>query len=612
MHLRLLLLAAITVSCTFGTVCAAPLSELFPRCWGGRGNQAVYCAEGLMTRQIFLYANSSRTERITGARLLFEFPADGLEVAGAVIAAGPGKVRSDLRFEEIRRDNERYIRAIVPLYDIEPGFRWEGARPWSKWPGWWSALYLQGKKPGTYGVYWHIKSDQGDETERMVRVEVLPRPAAAQIGAPRSGRGVGVWAYSLSLYGQWPEIAASLADTLAHAGVRRLYLDGGDGARLSFAAARARNMEAVLVNDWPVDLLAPGEPPEAVRARDAALSPIPGNAWCPTAVAERHEAWVERVRPYVAGAMQALAADGFMLNYEGAAAEGHFAADICFCDRCRTAFDTFDGSAAALQWPDDVRPGGRLHEKWLKWRHQQGAHYVENVMALAREARADAATYTWSGGAYRPYPAHEIYSRAGSDISLFAPGLTAATVGAYAYPNDPEETFRPNPDFGTAPDDWGTTLPDMIALVQWSAEAIRPVPLIACVAGTRAPAGEATPLAAPELLRYQVANHMLDGAVGVDFWGSGPLEDGRYIELIAELAAMFHQADAWLGSPAADLDGVQTDAQRWRARSFTGDRGSLAVVISGDDAERGFQVVLNGRSESFNLPPFGVRLIEYR
>jgi hypothetical protein len=270
---------------------------------------------------------------------------------------------------------------------------------------------------------------------------------------------------------------------------------------------------------------------------------IPGNSWCPTYVAERGPAWEKAVGPLVTDAIRAAGADGFMLDYEGTAAEGYNACNVCFCFRCQAAFAKALGDQqCALDWPKDVRPEGKFHEKWLAFRCEQGALYVKNHADLAREGNPKARTYTWSGGYYKPYPSHVIYSQACSDITRFAPHLTVPTVGTYIYPNDPAKVFAPNAEFGADPKNYGRSMPDMISIIRWTTEALKPQPVIPCVSGGHTPGGSATPLASTDLLRQQIEEHVRDGVRGVDFWGTGPLEDGRYLALIAELAERLPKA----------------------------------------------------------------------
>jgi hypothetical protein len=337
---------------------------------------------------------------------------------------------------------------------------------------------------------------------------------------------------------------------------------------------------------------------------------IPGNSWCPTYVAERGPAWEKAVGPLVTDAIRTAGADGFMLDYEGTAAEGYNACNVCFCFRCQAAFaKSLGDEQCALDWPKDVRPEGKFHEKWLRFRCEQGALYVKNIADLAREGDPKARTYTWSGGYYKPYPSHIIYSQACSDITKFASYLTAPTVGTYIYPNDPAKVFAPNAEFGADPKNYGRSMPDMISIIRWTAEVLKPQPVIPCVSGGHTPGGTATPLAGVDLLTYQVANHLLDGARGVDLWGTGPFEDGRYLALIAGLADLFAQAEPYLGAPAAPLSGCETDAQRWRAGAFESGAGRLIVVLNGDDCARKFQVPLRAGKAEVSLPPFGVHLV---
>lgn len=519
----LLLLAAMTLSAlAFGL--EPPQSALFPHCWGGVGNDSVYYVEGLMLRQLVLYSNPNKDDAVTNVRLVFEYPESALEVVTVVMSDGYGKVKRELQQEKVTRDGQAIVRATAAMWDLKPGFTWKGKTPWSSWPGWWSAVYVKGGKPGQYRVRWRLESDQGVEPEQAVDVVVLPRPQAARPSkAAEAGHGVGVWAYTLSHYGDFPEVMEGLADTLAASGVRRAYVAAKAGG--SAKALQARGLEVCLTNSWSYSVFAPADPPDEARAMNEKQEKIPGNAWCPTYVAERGPAWEKVIRPLVTDAMRESGADGFMLDYEGTAAPGYAANKICFCERCKAAF---------LKATESNEMAG---ERWLDWRCEQGAVYVKHIADMAREGNPKATTYTWSGGYYKPYPQHIIYSQACSDITKFAKYLTAPTVGTYVYPNDPQKALVGSPTFGTDPQDYGAGIPNMLDIIRWTIEALRPQPVIPCVSGGHTPGGSATPLAGTELLYQQIAQHQKDGARGVDFWGTGPLEDGRFVALMARLAA---------------------------------------------------------------------------
>ena len=519
-----------------------PNSALFPHCWGGRGNDAVYYTEGLTLRQLVLYSNPNKAEPLTHVRLVMDYPAGAVEPVMAVMCDGYRRVKTEMTRETVTRDGQAAVRLTCPMWDIKPGFTWKGKTPWSEWPGWWSARYVKGKTRGRYAARWHLESDRGNEPENTAPLVVLPRPARSSLNAgPPAGAGVGVWCYTLSNYGDWPEVVNGLAESLAACGVQRAYV--ASKSLGSIKALKAQGIEVDLTNPWPYSAFAPAPPPDEARAVNEKGEKIPGNSWCPAYVAERGPAWEKAVRPLVTDAIRAAGADGFMLDYEGTAAEGYNACNICFCFRCQAAFAKALGDEqCALDWPKDVRPDGKFHEKWLTFRCVQGALYVKNVADLAREGNPKARTYTWSGGYYKPYPSHVIYSQACSDITKFAPHLTAPTVGTYVYPNDPAKALDADPAFGKDPKCWGRSIPDMIAVIRWTAEVLKPQPIIPCVSGGHTPGGSATPLASTDLLRQQIGEHVRDGVRGVDFWGTGPLEDGRYLALIAELAERLSKA----------------------------------------------------------------------
>lgn len=527
------------VACLFAASVAfaaqPPSSTLFPYCWGGVGNDAVYYTQGLMLRQLVLYSNPNKDVAITNTRLVFEYPAQALTVAAAVMSDGPNKVKREMRQRNVMRKGVPMVRVTVPMWDIKPGFTWTGTTPWSEWPGWWSALYIRGGQPGEYRVYWHLESNQGREPEQSAPVKVLPKPATPKPQATVAGEGVGVWVYSLSNYGDFPEVQEGLAETLAAAGVQRAYVAAR--ALPTAQALKARGIKVILSNSWSYSFFAPADPPDDARAHNVKGESISGQSWCPTYVAERGPAWEKVIRPLVTDAIREASADGYMLDYEGTAARGYGADAICFCDRCRAAFTKVLGEEGkTLNWPADVQLAGKWRTRWLDWRCEQGALYVRHIADMAREANPQAETYTWSGGYYKPYPQHSIYSQACSDITKYAKYLTAPTVGTYVYPNDPAKALVGSPTFGIDPNDYGRGIPNMVSVIAWTVAALQPKPVIPCVSGGHTAGGSATPLASIDLLRRQIHQHQTDGVRGIDFWGTGPIEDGRYVAFMAELA----------------------------------------------------------------------------
>ncbi|MGC9317108.1 MAG: hypothetical protein ACP5KN_03625 [Armatimonadota bacterium] len=596
-----ILVAAGLIALTALTAVAdPPRSALFPICWGGPDNEAVHLTHGALQYQLLLYANPNESTPLTDVRLIFECPTEAAELVRPVISngRGPENVKTEFEAVAVERDGQARTRYTIPMWDIEAGFGPKGERPWGRWPGWWSILYLRGRLPGRYTMHWHLESAEGNEPEQAAALRVLDALDTPPLEHRAPGRGVGFWAYDLSRYVEIPEVTEGLVQTLADCGLSRVYLQSA--APDTVARLQAHGIEVCLTNAWRHSLLGPGEPPDDARVHDAKLEPITGSGWwCPTYVAQRDDAWEEIIRSRVTRQMASRGFDGFMLDYEGAPAAP--AKDVCFCDRCLQAFAEEIGvQPGDLSWPDDVRPGGRLHERWLKWRCGQGAAYVRNVAELAREGRAGASVYTWSAGYYEPYMQHDVYTRSCSDITQFAPFLTAPTVGTYVYPGDPaKELAEHPPGLGTDPQEWGGNLRGMIQVIAWTVDAVRPTPVIPCVAGAHYPGGSVTPLSSVELLRYQAANHLLDGATGVDFWGAGPLEDGRYLALIAELAGLFDSADEYLGLESEPVTDVRTDAESWRAGVLRAADGSaLTVIVNGDLEPRDFVIPCEAPSAS--------------
>lgn len=600
-------------------VWAEPMSTLFPYCWQGNENSAVFYAEGLMTRQLVLYANSDEQRPLTKVELILDLPLGAAELVYAVACDGPGRLKAGApvvvgpgvtydpnqprlwktpvaRGTREGMAGDQFAHYVIPLWDIRPGYRWRGKTPWSEWPGSWTALYIKGQKPGNYAVYWQLRAAEGSEPERMAPLQVLARPASPSTVAARPGGGIGVWVNSLSMYGDFPPVAHGLAGTLKACGVRRVYLTARQA--LSVGAAHAAGLQAFLTNPWPRDAFAPTEPPgDDYRARDAKGTVVPGNAWCPTYVAWGGDQWEAAVTPSVTGDVKSLGADGYMLDCETVGAPGRKPCELCFCERCHQAFVKELG--AAVNWPGDVRPGGRYYQRWLRWRQEQVAWYVKRIADLARVANPQAEVFIRSQGCYEPYPDHQVYTANCTDLALLARPLTAATVEAITYPNHADEAFADNCDFGTDPANFGRALPDMIDLVRDTVQRLAPRPVVACLAGAPPPFAPASPLATTGLLRWQAVNDLLDGAAGLDFWGIGPCEDGRYLSLLAELAGLCGLLEQTRpGEALPSVAGIEADARRWRAARLQTATGPQVLLLNGDATRRQFRLTVGGEGRT--------------
>ncbi len=64
-------------------------------------------------------------------------------------------------------------------------------------------------------------------------------------------------------------------------------------------------------------------------------------------------------------------------------------ADVCFCDRCRAAFEARIGHAVT-NWPADCRPEGELYDEWQDQRADLITAAVERTSAAVRAADPDA------------------------------------------------------------------------------------------------------------------------------------------------------------------------------------------------------------------------------
>lgn len=73
-----------------------------------------------MLRQIVLYSNPNKEQAATGVRLVFEAPAEALEVAAAVMSDGYDRVKSEVRREAFEREGRQMVRATCPMWDTKP------------------------------------------------------------------------------------------------------------------------------------------------------------------------------------------------------------------------------------------------------------------------------------------------------------------------------------------------------------------------------------------------------------------------------------------------------------------------------------------------------------
>jgi Concanavalin A-like lectin/glucanases superfamily len=522
-------------------------SSLFPLCWGGAENQELYFATDAVQRLLIVYRNDMGIAA-TDVEFRIDLP-EGYEVVHGCASAGHTSLKTTVTQSSITRNSKTYTRFVLPMWDIAAGFGPSGsaASSWGYWPGWYSYLIIRGpSQPGRDTVYWQLSSAQSTEPEQQAVANVLP---IKPLSAKPSDFKVGAWLYRPLSYGIFSAVEQEVLGTLGDVGVGKVmfqtYNNEGNAYRWIFYSHQ-NDMTALSLQWWPYSVWAnTGPPVNQARAVNASGSYISGNAWCPTYMVMKGVYYQNHLN-LITNTILYSSSDGFMLDYEGAAAPGYTARDICFCAaNCRPAFEAVLGSSVS-SWPTDVRPGGSLHQTWLNFRSDQHAAIIGHIADAARVNKPDAVVETWSGGYYTPYPSHQIYSLHCSDISKFAAKLSNVTVGTYTYPTDPLTQLVATLGFGTDPANWGSTLADMIKVVRDTVAPVTPTGVIPCAAGSHSLGGSATPLASTGLLRYEAIECLIDGAQGFDIWGLGFFEDGRYLCLMNEIARVFDVAEEFM------------------------------------------------------------------
>jgi hypothetical protein len=514
-------------------------SSLYPVCWGGEENQELYFVSGEVQRLLVLYRNDMK-EDATDVAFRLDLP-KGFEVIHACCSSGHTDLKTEFTRTDIVRNGKDYVRVILSMYDIKAGIAPIGDKvsEWGFWKQWYTYFIIRGpENSGAGTLYWQLTSAQGKEEEQSVTVNVLP-PLKPVV--PAKEFSIGYWAYRPLMYGSFPEVAEELFKTYRAAGIGKVFLQDSTAPKVVngwFQMAKKYGVKPLLTQWWPYTVFSDTEPAEVEgRAVNDKGKLIKGKAWCPQYIADKGVHY-KKFLDSVTEKMKRTGADGLMLDYEGTGAPGVAAKDMCFCERCRKAFE-YEIGEAVKNWPADVRPGAVLHDRWLEFRCQQSAWYIRNMAEAAKAGNPDAVVENWSGGYYKPYPVHRIYSSACSDITKFAPYLTGGSIGTYVYPTDADKELTPTLKFGNDKTFYGSSLADMIEIIRDTVQQIAPVKVYPCVAGSHTLGLSATPLASVKLLRYQALEHLMDGAYGLQYWGLGMMEDGRYLVLTNELARVY-------------------------------------------------------------------------
>ena len=231
----------------------------------------------------------------------------------------------------------------------------------------------------------------------------LSLPAAAQ---SRRGELRGAWMNAA--YGRdWPAIMASLKQNGFNAafpnfsvGDIALYpskvltvAEGAQSGRDELAtAAAAAKAAGIELHVWRINWALWQTPPELLEQLDAAGrlqrnsrgargrdDPSVGVDWlCPSHPENRKlekEAMLELVRSYdIAG-----------IHFDYMRFPGD---DYCFCDHCQEQFQK-DAGVRVERWPEDVREGGPLTERWREWRRNLITSLAQEISDEAHRLKPD-------------------------------------------------------------------------------------------------------------------------------------------------------------------------------------------------------------------------------
>ncbi len=445
---------------------------------------------------------------------------------------------------------------------------------WHTFGGYPLSLYFRCTTiPGAYRMYWQSLS-QGGEGELIVApLTVLPTPPHA----PQPRRSLlGVWAYRTvqpAVAEDEVPLEAKIREgtdaQLAELGVSRLVLSDPREIR----APRAHGMMVSLASMWSFNTTVyPSATDDLSRALlGADGEPIFGDRrrvsyqWCPTYAAEH----VAEVFGPITSRIRDEGWDGFDLDHEGVHHQ-------CYCPRCRAAFAEREQLVAtSLKWPDDVLPGGALHERWLRFHVWNGGRHVEAVRQSVKDGNAQARLFSWftmSLYERQATSSHtEVYRKRlreetayGYDLREFLRHLDVASMANGVYPQGEDTWDQP---YGLT---WAFNRVEATVDNEWG------VPLAPCL---NIGGGVLDSYTNPDYLRWQAKTHLAQGVRGLDFWML-PFFDGRHYALLSELARILSATEdiIWEGQRADAMVQVSGPEGIFH-RAFAG-QGKLLVGIT--------------------------------
>lgn len=529
--------------------------------------KGLFLCQGVFQRLSF-YVRNDDTAGAVRLGLVLELPA-GVELVTPYLPYADGWTqRVRLETSTQQRDGQAVTRYTFTFPDsaaVAPETQWHtfGGHPF--------CLYLRCRQaPGVYRLAWQSRSQGGEGELVSVPLTVLPPlPATPQ---PRRSL-LGVWAYSVVrpavAEAEKPLEAMIRRETdaqLQAAGVSRLVLSYPE----EIAEARAHGMLVSLASMWSYNTTVY---PTSTEGLDKAClgsggKPVPGERrgdryqWCPTYAAEH----VAEVFGPITSRLQQEGWDGFDLDHEG----NHHQ---CFCPRCRAAFlEREELTADQVNWPADVAPGGKLHERWLDFHVWNGGRHVAAVRQAVKAGSPQGRLFSWftmslyerqaTGPHVQAYRDRLQEEREyGYDVRQFLPHLDFANMANGVYPHGEDTWGQP---YGL---DWAFRRVEATVDNPWS------VPLAPCL---NIGAGVLDSYTNPDYLRWQAKTHLAQGVRGLDFWML-PFFDGRHYALLSELARLLDatQDIVWEGKRADDRVEVTAPTGVFH-RAFAG-QGKLLV-----------------------------------
>ena len=392
---------------------------------------------------------------------------------------------------------------------------------------------------------------------REMRISIMP-PLPELLDGPKEHLGLSLWEGRLAH--DRVEKRAVLPKVLGlyrRVGVKRVHCRGN---RQVISAAKSVGLTPFLQSWWHHSTQCPPsfQPTEAEKATERANY---GSGFCPVVIASRTGTYAKFLRS-VTEKMKSCGCEGFMLDYE-------CRMPLCFDGRCEQAFAEH-AQLTDVDWPADVKKGGRYYQQWIAFRCWQGALYVKAIRDAARAAVSDCPMQAWLAG----YDYNNTIERATIDVSKAARFLTEPETPHYTLPADYSDMWAAPAGLGSV-ETGIQTVQDTLNVVDR--------PIIFC-SSVIYPLGNATPWSDPQILDAQIQTIIAQGARGVSFWGGhseGAL-DGRFLHKMAKWHNLLAAAGEFLwqgGRKDGLLKLADPDASRLRWSAWLhGDKCLIAIV----------------------------------